>query len=157
MITVLLADDHSRVLESLRSLLESVEDIQIVATAADGVEAVIQAFLSCPDVVILDISMPHMDGVHAIKKIRARCPHTHVMMLSMFDAPEYIQRSIDEGALGYVLKEEISKDLLAAVRAVHKGNPFFSEKIAPMAKQYMDLKGIEAGPTRQDSAGEGLN
>jgi len=141
MINVLLADDHSRVLESLRSLLESVEDIQLVATATDGVEAIIQAFLSCPDVVILDISMPHMDGIQAIRKIRARCPSTRVMMLSMFDSPEYIQRSIEEGALGYVLKEDISKDLLAAVRAVSEGNTFFSEKIASIAKQYIDLNG----------------
>ena len=141
MITVLLADDHSHVLDSLRSLLESAEDIQIVATATDGVESVVQAFISCPDVVILDISMPHMDGIQVIRKIRARCPSTRVMMLSMFDYPGYIQRALEAGAIGYVLKDDISTDLLAAVRTLHEGNHYFSKKIAPMAGQYIHPDG----------------
>jgi two-component system nitrate/nitrite response regulator NarL len=84
-----------------------------------------------------------MDGIEATRQIRARCPATRVMALSMFDTHEYIQRVIEGGALGYVLKEEINKDLMAAVRTVYKGNQYFSEKIALIAEQYIHHKGID--------------
>ena len=143
MITVLLADDHTLVLNGLQFLLETAEDIRIVATASNGIEAVAQAGLSFPDIAIIDISMPHMDGIEATRQICAHCPATRVMVLSMFDTHEYIQRVIEGGAIGYVLKEEINKDLIAAVRTVYKGDQYFSEKIASIAEQYIHHKGID--------------
>src|SRR5262245_28410500 len=104
MIKVLLADDHTVVREGLRFILEASGDIKIISTASNGQEAVDQALLNCPDVVVMDISMPVMDGIEATKRINATCPGTYVVMLSMYDSPEYVQRALKAGAEGYVLK-----------------------------------------------------
>jgi DNA-binding NarL/FixJ family response regulator len=146
MITVLLADDHAFVLNSLRALLDAADDIQVVAMAPDGVEAVVQASLYCPDVAVIDISMPLMDGIEATKQICAICPYTRIMTISMFDHPEYVQRSLQAGALGYVLKDEVFSDLLDAVRAIHKGNKYFSQKIAGIAERYTHQGGNDSLP-----------
>lgn len=105
MISVLLVDDHAHVRKSLKYLLEGTDDIQVVATASNGVAAVNQASSQCPHVVVMDISMPFMSGIEAARQILALCPLTCVMMISMFDTPEYIHRALDVGALGYVLKD----------------------------------------------------
>lgn len=141
MITVLLVDDHAAFRKGLRYLVEATEDIQVVATAANGIEAVAQASLHCPDVAVIDISMPLMDGIEAARQIRTQCRHTRVMMLSIFDHKEYVQRALDVGAVGYVLKETIGHDLLAAIRALYRGGRYFSHKIAAIARQYMDQRG----------------
>jgi DNA-binding NarL/FixJ family response regulator len=141
MITVLLVDDHAFIRKSLRFLLETTDDIQVMATASNGVEAVSRASSHCPDVAVIDISMPLMDGIEAARQIRVRCPLTRVMMLSMFDSPEYVQRALQVGALGYVLKDTVSEDLLAAIRALFKGQRYFSQKIAEVAEKYMGEKG----------------
>ena len=140
MITVLLVDDHVSVRKSLRYLLEATEDIQVVATASNGLEAVTQALKHCPDITVMDISMPVMDGIEATRQIKELCRHTRVLMLSILDNPEYIQRALEVGALGYVLKETIGHDLLTAIRALRKGARYFSQKIASIAKQYLDEK-----------------
>jgi DNA-binding NarL/FixJ family response regulator len=145
MITVLLVDDHASVRKGLRYLLEATEDIRVVATASNGLEAVAQANLSCPDVAVMDISMPVMDGIEATRQICMHCRYTRVMMLSILDNPEYVQRALEVGARGFVLKETIGIDLLAAVRALYRGGRYFSAKIAIIAKQYMDQKGNPGG------------
>jgi DNA-binding NarL/FixJ family response regulator len=137
MITVLLADDHPFTRNALRSLLQAADDIQIVAMASNGEEAVAQAILHCPDVVVMDISMPLLDGIEATKQICAKCPDTHVMIFSMFDNPKYIYRSLDVGAFGYVLKDAMGNDVVAAIRTLHKGNRYFSQHIAGIATQYI--------------------
>jgi two-component system nitrate/nitrite response regulator NarL len=137
MIAVLLVDDHISFSKSLRYMLEATEDIQVVATAPNGVEAVVQARTHCPDVVVMDISMPVMDGIEATRQIREICRHTRVMMLSILDNPEYIQRALEVGATGFVLKDAIGKDLLAAIRALATGRRYFSQKIAEIAEKYM--------------------
>lgn len=141
MITVLLVDDHTSFRKSLTYMLEATEDIQVVATASNGVEAVAQASLHCPDIAVIDISMPVMDGIEATRQIRGRCQFTRVMMLSIFDNPEYVQRAVEVGAVGFVLKDTIGKDLLAAIRALHMGKRYFSQKIAEIAEKYINQKG----------------
>ena len=136
MITVLLADDHTMVREGLRFLLEEPGDIKIAATASNGQEAVNHALLDCPDVAVIDISMPIMDGIEAAKQIHSNCPRTHVVMLSMYDTPEYIQRALRAGAVGYVLKDAAGDELVAAVRALYKGQSYFSSTIAEMVKKF---------------------
>ncbi|MGE5642332.1 MAG: response regulator transcription factor [Byssovorax cruenta] len=129
MITVLLADDHGIVRDALRYLLEAQGDIQIIATAADGREAVDLAVNSCPDVVVMDISMPRMDGIEATRQICGLCPHTHVVMLTIYNSAEHIQHALQAGASGYVLKEAAGQELVAAVRALYNGGHYFSPRI----------------------------
>lgn len=141
MITVLLVDDHAPLRKSLRYLLESEEDIQVVATASNGFEAVARVSLHCPDVAIVDVSMPLMDGVEASRLLRLRCRETRIMMLSIYDNSEYIQRALKVGAVGFVLKDSIGTDLVAAVRALYAGERFFSKKINPIAERFLSQRG----------------
>jgi DNA-binding NarL/FixJ family response regulator len=129
MITVLLADDHGVIRDALRYLLEAQGDIQIVAMAADGQEAVEQAMTYCPDVAVMDISMPRMDGIEATKRICGLCPHTQVVMLTIYNSGEHIQRALKAGAAGYVLKDAAGQELVAAIRALHKGGNYYSSTI----------------------------
>jgi DNA-binding NarL/FixJ family response regulator len=129
MITVLLADDHGIVRDALRYLLEAQGDIQIVATAADGQEAVELAMQTCPDVAVMDISMPRMDGIEATRQICGICPHTHVVMLTIYNSAEHIQHALQAGASGYVLKEAAGQELVAAVRALYNGGHYYSSRI----------------------------
>ena len=129
MITVLLADDHGVIRDALRYLLEAQGDIQIVAVAADGQEAVEKAMLYCPDVAVMDISMPRMDGIEATKQICGICPHTQIVMLTIYNSSEHVQRALRAGAAGYVLKDAAGQELVAAVRALHKGGHYYSPQI----------------------------
>ncbi|MDQ2690490.1 MAG: response regulator transcription factor [Chloroflexota bacterium] len=140
MITVLLVDDHLYFRKSLRYMLDSNDDIQVVATASNGVEAVAEARKHCPDVTVMDISMPVMDGIEATRQIQQHCQLTRVVMLSILDNPEYIQRALDVGAVGYVLKDAIAKDLLAAIRALSAGKQYFSHQIAEIAAKYLNRR-----------------
>jgi DNA-binding NarL/FixJ family response regulator len=130
MITVILADDHAILRDGLRFLLEAAGDIEIVSMAANGQEAVEQATLYCPDVVVMDISMPLMSGIEATKHICKNCRNTKVAILSMHHTAEYIQRAIEAGAVGYLLKDSAGAELVAAIRAVHKGKHYISKNIA---------------------------
>ena len=134
MITVLLADDHTMVREGLRFLLEASGDILIEATASNGQEAVEIASSGCPDVAVIDVSMPIMDGIEAARHICADCPDTKVVMLSMYDTPEYVQRALKAGAAGYVLKDAAGTELVEAVRTLYRGKRYFSPRIAEMVK-----------------------
>jgi DNA-binding NarL/FixJ family response regulator len=146
-ITVLLVDDHPVFLETLRFLISQANDIQVVASALDGVDAVIQAQLFCPDVVVMDVSMPVMDGIEATKQIRVHCLSSRVIMLSIYDSPEYVQRALKAGASGYVLKDVVGTDLLTAIRALYAGNQYFSQRIAAVAEQYKRRDGDESLPS----------
>jgi len=128
MITVLLVDDHAVLRDGLRFLLEAAGDIEIVATAANGQEALEQAALHCPDVVLMDISMPVMNGIEATRRIREICENTQVVILSMYHTSDYIQRALDAGAAGYLLKDSAGTELVAAIRALHSGKSYFNQK-----------------------------
>src|SRR5260221_10432830 len=103
-VTVLLADDHAVVRDGLRALLEA-GDMQVVAVAGNGREAVAEAQRLRPDIVIMDIAMPELDGVEATRRIVEKCPETRVLILSMYLSAEHIYRAVQAGAQGYVLKE----------------------------------------------------
>jgi two-component system invasion response regulator UvrY len=130
MITVLLADDHMVLLDGLRYLLEAQKDIMIVGTASNGQEAVDQALLNCPDVVIMDISMPVMNGIEATKHICKVCEHTKVAILSMHHTTEYMQRALEAGAVGYLLKDSAGVELVTAIRELHSGKRYLSQQVA---------------------------
>lgn len=130
MITVILADDHAILRDGLRFLLEAAGDIMIVSTAANGQEAVEQATLYCPDVVVMDISMPVMGGIEATKHICKNCANTKVAILSMHHTTEYIQRALEAGAVGYLLKDSAGAELVAAIRAVHDGKRYISKSVS---------------------------
>ena len=130
MITVLLADDHIMVRDGLRYILEAAGDIQIVALASNGKEAVAHALKDCPNIAVIDISMPVMDGIEATKQIRKICPHTRIVTLSMYHTGEYVQRALNAGASGYVLKDGAGNELVEAVRSLHAGKRYFSPQVA---------------------------
>jgi DNA-binding NarL/FixJ family response regulator len=137
MISVLLADDHPQLAKSLKYLFETTEDIQVVALVKDGSEAVVQANRYHPDVAVIDISMPIMDGLEATRQIRTGSPLTHVIILSLYRSPVFIKAALEAGAVGYILKDFIANDLLAAIRAAYRGNRYFSLQIDKVARQYI--------------------
>jgi DNA-binding NarL/FixJ family response regulator len=125
-VRVLIADDHGIVRSGIRLLLERQTDIEVVAEAGDGVEAFEGALASKPDLCILDVAMPRMTGLQAAREIRNHLPDTHVLMLSMHDDERYLFEALKAGASGYVLKREADQDLVAAIRAVGRGEPFLT-------------------------------
>ena len=126
MIRVLIADDHGMVRSGLRMLIERQSDVQVVAEAGDGVEAIEQALAERPDVAVLDVSMPRMTGLQAAREIRAQDDDIAVLMLSMHDDDRYFLEALDAGATGYVLKKAADADLVDALRAVADGRPFLA-------------------------------
>jgi two-component system response regulator NreC len=127
---LLLGDDHTLVRHGLRKILEERADWEVVAEVGDGREAIRQAVELKPDVAILDIGMPLLNGIDATLQIIRRVPETRVLMLSMHSDEAYVMRALQAGALGYLLKDSAGKDLLKAVAAVAAQQPFFSPAIA---------------------------
>ncbi len=123
---VLVADDHGIVRAGIKLLLERQADLDVVAEAEDGVEAVAQALSARPDLCILDVGMPRMTGLQAAREIRAQLPEVRVLMLSMHDDEHYVFEALKAGASGYVLKREADQDLVGAVRAVGRGEAFLT-------------------------------
>ena len=121
MIRVLVADDHGIVRSGLMMLLERQSGMHVVAEAEDGVAAVEAALRERPDVAILDVSMPRMTGLQAAREIRAHCPETRVLLLSMHDDEQYLFEALRAGASGYVLKSGVDRDLVEACRATLRG------------------------------------
>ncbi|HXS52843.1 MAG TPA: response regulator transcription factor [Usitatibacter sp.] len=129
-IRVLLVDDHAIVRDGLRFLLEAHDDFEVVGGAANGREAVRAARDLRPDVVIMDLAMPELNGTEATQQIHDTCPATQVLVLSMHSTAEHIYRAFQAGAQGYLLKESAGPELLSAVRTVHAGHRYLSQKIA---------------------------
>jgi DNA-binding NarL/FixJ family response regulator len=125
-VRILVADDHGIVRAGIRLLLERQPDLDVVAEAADGVEAVEQALSCTPNLCILDVAMPRMTGLQAARAIRSHIPAARVLMLSMHDDEQYLFEALKAGASGYVLKREADQDLVGAVRAVGRGEAFLT-------------------------------
>ena len=129
MIRVLVADDHTVLRDGLRYLLEAQGDIQVVGMAANGQEALELASQACPDVILMDISMPVMNGIDATKRICQICSDTKVAILSMHHTAEYMQRAVEAGAVGYLLKDSAGAELVTAIRAIHGGKRYLSQQL----------------------------
>ena len=129
MIKILLADDHKLLIDGLRHLLERQRGVEIVAMAMDGLEAVELARKYKPDIIIMDISMPRLNGLDATRKILADLPHSRIIMLSMHSDQRYIQESLRTGARGYILKESAVQEVIEAIGVVQKGELFFSRSV----------------------------
>ncbi|MEA2191280.1 MAG: hypothetical protein QOI73_1401 [Solirubrobacteraceae bacterium] len=123
---LLIADDHGIVRGGLRLMLERQPDMEVVAEAADGAEAVALALRERPDICVLDVQMPRLTGLQATVEIRAQAPDISVLVLSMHDDERYLYEALQAGAAGYVLKREADTALVAAVRAVARGEPFMT-------------------------------
>ena len=123
---LLIADDHGIVRGGLRLLLDRQPDMEVVAEAADGVEAVAVALRERPDICVLDVSMPRMTGLQATVEIKTHLPDVAVLVLSMYDDERYLFEALQAGAAGYILKQEADTALVDAVRAVARGEPFMT-------------------------------
>lgn len=127
---VLIADDHTIVRQGLRAILHGVRDVEVVGEAADGREAVRKVAALHPDVVVLDISMPRMNGLEATARIVRRSPRTKVIALTMHSSEEYVYSLLKAGARGFLLKESASSELVEAIRAVHAGGTYLHPSIS---------------------------
>jgi DNA-binding NarL/FixJ family response regulator len=143
---ILVADDHGIVRAGIRLLLERQPDLEVVAEAADGAEAVEQTLAANPDLCILDVGMPKLTGLQAAREILAHRPDTTVLMLSMHDDERYLFEALKAGASGYVLKREADQDLVGAVRAIDRGDAFLTNAAErSLIREWMedDSKGPE--------------
>jgi two-component system, NarL family, response regulator NreC len=131
-IRILLADDHTVMRRGLRLLLESRPEFSVVAEASDGRQALEQAEATEPDVAVLDIAMPNLNGIEAAQRISATLPNTAIVILSMHTDESYVLRALRAGAKAYLLKDSAEGDLIDAIKSVHAGKTFFSPEITKM-------------------------
>lgn len=131
-IRILLADDHTVVRKGLRLLLESQAGFDVIADACDGRETIALAEQHQPDVVVLDVAMPILNGIEAARQISAKLPHTAIVFLSMHADEGYVLKALKSGARAYLLKDSAEYDLIAAIKAVSEGKAFFSPAISKM-------------------------
>jgi DNA-binding NarL/FixJ family response regulator len=136
---VLIADDHAVVREGLKAVLERQADLQVVAEAVDGLDAVQQAAATDIDLAILDVAMPRMTGLQATREITRRRPALPVLLLSMYDREQYFFEAVAAGAAGYVLKRQADRDVVDACRAALRGEPFiYPAALSALMRGYVD-------------------
>lgn len=129
-IRILIVDDHAILRQALRLMLESEPELEVVGDAANGREAVAMTEKEMPDVVLMDMVMPGLNGLEATRQIRKRCPKTRVLILTGYMEDEQILSALRAGAAGYVVKRSDTEELLLGIRAVHRGNSYFSSAIS---------------------------
>ncbi|MGD0577619.1 MAG: response regulator transcription factor [Bryobacteraceae bacterium] len=129
-IRIVLADDHSVVRQGFRRILEAQPDMEIVGEASNGREALEEVAKLTPDVVVMDVAMPELNGIEATRRIKEATPHTRVLALSMHKDSVYVREILRAGARGYLLKDAVDEDLIAAVRAVSRGEGYLSPGVA---------------------------
>lgn len=129
---ILLVDDHTVIRTGLRLILERQPDFRVVGEASDGREAVAAAARLHPDVIVMDLAMPNLNGIEAARQIAATTPEISIVVLSMHSDEEYVLRALKSGARAYLLKESAEADLISALRAVTSGKSFFSPKVSRM-------------------------
>jgi DNA-binding NarL/FixJ family response regulator len=146
-IRVLVADDHTIVRQGLVGILKASDDIEVVGEAGDGAEAVEKATKLKPDVVVLDVSMPHLNGIEAARRIRDALPGTRVLVLTMHDDEEYVLKMVRAGASGYLLKDSAASELLAAIRALKAGKASFgAHATRALAEAYQSDRPLPEDP-----------
>ena len=128
---VLLVDDHTLLRSGVRALLEAAQ-VEVVGEAGDGAEAATLAAQTSPDVILMDVGMPNLNGIEGVRRIRAELPHARILMLSMHADEQYVFESLRSGAAGYVLKDSALPQLLAAIRTVAAGRSYLSPGLADM-------------------------
>ena len=129
-IRVLIVDDHTIVRKGIRALLAEIEGIEVVGEADNGQEAIAQAETLHPDVILMDLAMPKMDGIEAIRQIKASQPESRILVMTSFAADDKVFPAIKAGALGYLLKESAPEDLVQAIRQIHRGESSLHPTIA---------------------------
>lgn len=155
-IKVLIADDHAVVRSGLRVLLHSFPDFTVIAEASDGEEAVRVAEERKPDVILMDISMPVLDGIEATGRILDREPDARIVILSVHEDEEYVRRILNAGARGFVLKNAGRKEIAEAVRAAHAGERFFSPGISRLIVEgYIRQSAAAAPPSEKETPRQG--
>jgi DNA-binding NarL/FixJ family response regulator len=146
-IRVLIADDHNVMREGIRALLDAHNDVDVVAEVADGREAVEKAIQLKPDIVLMDIGMPLIDGLEAARRIRKRCPRTRILVLTQHEKEEHVLASLEAGATGYVCKNAASSELLSAIRGVHRGDICIPPSAArPLVDCYLNQSDVKVDP-----------
>ncbi len=148
-IRLLLVDDHTLVRQGIRSLLETQDDMEVVGEASSGHEAIAVAGDLRPDVILMDLAMPEMNGMEATRQIRTQHPKIQILALTMHSTDDYLFRALESGASGYVLKEADAGELATAVRAVHAGGAFI---YPPLAKRLVEQFLLRIGSGEERSS-----
>ncbi len=152
-IKILLAEDHTIVRQGLRSLLEQESGMEVIGEAEDGKEAVQKAENLKPDIVLMDVSMPFLNGIEATRRIKKHCPEIKVLILTMHTTEEYIFQILRAGASGYIVKKAAHQELITAIKAVNKGDKFLSPSIS---KRVIEEYILKAGETLEQDSFERL-
>jgi DNA-binding NarL/FixJ family response regulator len=134
-ISILLVDDHTMVRQGLRALIEAEGDMEVIAEAGTGRQAVMMAKKTPPDLIVMDVAMPMLNGVQATRQIRATVPASKILALSSYSDDECVQQMLQAGVSGYLIKQTAANDLLRAIREVQRGGVFFSPTIAKQLRQ----------------------
>jgi two-component system, NarL family, response regulator NreC len=148
-IRVMIVDDHAILRAGLRMLVNAQADMEVVSEAPDGEKAVQEVLETKPDVTLLDLTMPRVGGMKALQEIARNCRGTRVLVLTMHDDPAYLRSALAAGASGYLLKRAVDSELIAAIRAVHRGGVFVDPRLASILVQdILDKKGTKAAATQ---------
>jgi DNA-binding NarL/FixJ family response regulator len=140
-ISILIADDHAVVAEGLRHLISAQAEMQVIGISENGREAVRAAVEAAPDIVLMDHAMPHLNGTEATRIIRERCPATRVIMLSMYSDAVHVYRALQAGATGYILKRSVAREVVDAIRTVHRGGRYLSKQLSDVVDHVVRERG----------------
>lgn len=155
-ITIILADDHSLVRDGIRALLESETDLEVIGEASNGLEAIAMVSERQPDILIIDIRMPEMNGIEAVEKLNKQGASVKSIILSMHDSEEYILKSVSAGASGYLLKDTGKAQFIKAIHTVNQGGKYFSGDISNVLVNNLLNRGKEISESPKKSV-EGTN
>jgi len=148
-IRVMIADDHAILRAGLRMLVNAQADMEVVSEAPDGEKAAQMARETRPDVALLDLTMPRVGGMKALQEMARHCGEVRVLVLTMHDDPAYLRSALAAGASGYLLKRAVDAELIAAIRAVHRGGVFVDPRLADiLVHDLIEKKNTKRGPTR---------